>query len=123
MPKYSDFDISFLKNPKSKDVYKLTDLQSIKQSLKNLIQTNLGERLFQPEIGINLRALLFENSSDAALALTLQEDVKILIRNYEPRVKVETVRILPENNSISVSIKYSIKPSTDLQEEEFYITN
>ena len=123
MPKYSDFDISFLKNPKSKDVYKLTDLQSIKQSLRNLLQTNLGERLFQPEIGINLRALLFENSSDAALALTLQEDVKILIRNYEPRVKVETVRILPDNNSISVSIKYSIKPSTDLQEEEFYITN
>lgn len=125
MPKYSDFDVSFLKNPKTKDVYKLKDLESIKQSLRNLMQTNLGERLFNPSIGINLRSLLFENMNDMALIVTMQEDIKILIRNYEPRISVTDVRILPQytKNILNVSIKFSMKTSNEIFEEEFYIAN
>lgn len=122
---YSDFDISFLKNPKTKDLYKLKDLDSIKQSLRNLMQTNLGERLFKPNIGINLRSLLFENMNDMAFIVTMQEDIKVLIRNYEKRITIKDVRILPlyDQNALNISIKFGINSTNQIAEEEFYIAN
>ena len=48
---YSDFDLSFLKHPNTKDITILKDLDAVKQSIKNLILTSRGERPFQPTLG------------------------------------------------------------------------
>ena len=57
---YSDFDLAFIKHPNTKDVTILKDLDSVKQSIKNLILTSRGERPFNPNLGSGIRALLFE---------------------------------------------------------------
>ena len=60
---YKDIDLSFAKAP-SNDVYKKSDLASIKQAIKNLLQTNHHEKPFKQNFGANLRGLLFELSDD-----------------------------------------------------------
>ena len=58
---YSDLDLDFTRNPVTSDIVKLNDVDSVKRSVKNLIQTNHYERPFHPEIGSDIRGLLFEN--------------------------------------------------------------
>ena len=43
---YSDLNLSFTKNPATKDVAKLFDVQAIKRAVKNIILTNKYERPF-----------------------------------------------------------------------------
>jgi len=57
---YKDLDLDFNRNVVTNDVNKLTDAEAVKRSVRNLIQTNHFERPFHPEIGGNVRALLFE---------------------------------------------------------------
>ena len=58
---FSDLDLDFQMNTVTKDVPFLKDVEAVKRSVKNLIQTNYYERPFQPELGSNLRAMLFDN--------------------------------------------------------------
>lgn len=71
---FSDFLNSFAKSPVGDQLVRLTNEQSVTQSIKNLIKTNVGERLFQPNIGSNVRHSLFEN-----LTPVLEEDLAIYI--------------------------------------------
>ena len=68
---YKDLDLDFGRNVVTNDVNKLTDVEAVKRSVRNLIQTNHFERPFHPEIGGNVRALLFELISPLT-ALNLQ---------------------------------------------------
>lgn len=126
MARYSDLDYQFIKNPKSKDVYKHVDQKAIEQSLKNLFKTNKGERLFQPEIGANIKALLFQSDADLGEIETMKESLKSLIRNFEPRILLEDLDIdfQPDKNEINISVKYTLKSGADVpQETNIYITS
>lgn len=126
MARYSDLDYQFIKNPKSKDVYKHVDQKAIEQSLKNLFRTNRGERLFQPEIGTNIRSLLFQSDADLGEIETMKESLKSLIRNFEPRISLQNLDIdfQPDKNEINISIKYTLKSGADVpQETNIYITS
>ena len=57
---FKDLNLDFQQNTATKDIQKLTDVESVKRSVRNLINTNHYERPFHPEIGSNLRAMLFE---------------------------------------------------------------
>ena len=57
---YKDLDLDFGRNPVTNDVNKLTDVEAVKRSVRNLINTNHYERPFHPEIGSGIRGLLFE---------------------------------------------------------------
>jgi phage baseplate assembly protein W len=105
---YSDFFKDMSKNPVSNDLAKLIDEDSIKESLKNLILTNRGERLFQPNIGCDIQKLLFENITPDLLLL-IKEVVQTTINQYEPRVALIGVDVLAETdqNSISIIITFS----------------
>ena len=58
---YKDLNLNFEKNTVTKDIQKITDVEAVKRSVRNLINTNHYEKPFHPEIGSNLRAMLFEN--------------------------------------------------------------
>ena len=58
---YKDLNLGFQKSTATKDIQKLTDIEAVKRSVRNLIHTNHYEKPFHPEIGSNLRAMLFEN--------------------------------------------------------------
>jgi phage baseplate assembly protein W len=106
---YADFRKDLLRNPLTNDLALLTDEQAVKESLKNLILIDAGERLFQPDIGGSIRALLFENSTPA-LTKIVEERIRDIINNYEPRVVILNIEVfsLDDNNLLRINIYFYI---------------
>jgi len=92
---YKDLNLDFLRNPTTSDVTKLEDVEAVKRSVKNLIQTNHYERPFHPEIGSDVRALLFENMTPLT-ALNLERKVAEVLINFEPRASIESIVASPD---------------------------
>jgi phage baseplate assembly protein W len=114
---YSDFMMNLEKNPLTGFISRLTNEDSIKQSLKNLILTNRTERPFQPWLGSKIQSLLFE-PDDPMTRMVLEEEIKTTIDNCEPRVLLEAVNISggDDDNSYYVRIDFSI---ANIPEETF----
>lgn len=109
---YSDFHKDLTVNPVSKDLALKLDEDAIKESLKNLVLTDKGERLFQPNLGSDIRKTLFENNTPATLRI-LQEQVKEVINNFEPRITLIDVEIISnyDENAVSINVVYYIRNS------------
>jgi phage baseplate assembly protein W len=82
------------------------DVEAVKRSVKNLIQTNHYERPFHPEIGSDVRALLFENMTPLT-ALNLERKVQEVLVNFEPRAKVTSVVAEPNVDANSYHLQIS----------------
>ena len=106
---YKDLDLDFGRNTVTNDVNKLTDVESVKRSVRNLINTNHFERPFHPEIGGNIRALLFELMTPLT-ALNLQRKVEEVLKNFEPRANVTQILADPdiEKNGYRLEIKFYV---------------
>lgn len=111
---YKDLDLNFNIHPVKKDINKNVGALAVINSLKNLILTNYYEKPFQPEIGSNVRRLLFENL-DVVTSATIEKEINRVIRNYEPRVDVKTVIVQPdfEKNGFSVYLEFFVINQTD----------
>lgn len=110
--KFSDFSFAFTpiqSGPNEGDIPRLINENAIKRSLKNLILTNRGERLFYPSLGSGVVQMLFEQISPPT-AFAIEENIKYVIQNNEPRVKVIDVIANPDydNSGYNVYIKYEI---------------
>jgi len=106
---FSDFHKDLTQNPISEDLALKRDEEAVKESIKNLILTDKGERLMQPLLGGNVRAMLFENNTPATLKF-LQEQIKATIEEYEPRASLidVTVQSSLDENTINVAIYFYI---------------
>jgi phage baseplate assembly protein W len=106
---YKDLDLDFGRNVVTNDVNKLTDVEAVKRSVRNLIQTNHFERPFHPEIGGNVRALLFEPISPLT-ALNLQRKIEEVLNNFEPRIKLVQILARPDldRNSYHLTIMFYV---------------
>jgi phage baseplate assembly protein W len=113
---FSDFLDDLTPHPITKDLGRVKNDQSIKQSLKNIIMTNLGERQFQPNIGSDVYASLFE-PNDSIMEENLRFAIQNAIRFHEPRVNIIQVLIgsFPEENRVAVNIIFSIINSVQVQ--------
>tara|TARA_B100000530_G_scaffold322642_1_gene257790 strand:- start:18 stop:449 length:432 start_codon:yes stop_codon:yes gene_type:complete len=105
---YADLNLSFTKNPATKDVARLFDVQAIKRSVKNIILTNKYERPFNSDFGCNLRGFLFENITEPLLVV-IKDRISMAIEKFEPRVSVEDVFVKEEDGSNGISIMVSFK--------------
>jgi|TARA_A100001388_G_scaffold101494_1_gene73981 phage baseplate assembly protein W len=105
---YADLNLSFTKNPATKDVARLFDVQAIKRSVKNIILTNKYERPFNSDFGCNLRGFLFENVTEPLLVV-IKDRVSMAIEKYEPRVSVEDVVVESDDGSNGIRIMVSFK--------------
>ena len=107
---YKDLDLSFSAHPERGDVLKKLDISSVIQSLKSLLFTMPGERPFQPNLGSPLYNLLFEPLDDISMAL-IDKTIGHTIQNYEPRVTLDLVQIVPndEENEVQISIFFTVK--------------
>lgn len=105
---FSDFLTSFAKTPVGDQLARVTNERSINQSLKNLILTNLGERLFQPYIGSDVTATLFENNFEEDLN-DIEFYIENTIKNNEPRVNLLGVEVKNgiSEHEIVVTIYYN----------------
>ena len=106
---YADLNLSFTKNPATKDVARIFDVQAIKRAVKNIILTNKYERAFNSDFGCNLRGFLFENITEPLLVI-IKDRVAMAIEKYEPRVTVEdvVVRDDQDKNGISIMVSFLI---------------
>lgn len=106
---YSDVYKTMAVSAVNADLLKLSDEQSVKESIKNLIMTNRGERLFQPEVGCDIRSLLFDNFTPDRLIIA-KELIKTTLSNYEPRAGVIGIDVIGgiDDNSISITITFNI---------------
>jgi phage baseplate assembly protein W len=113
---YADLDNSFSVHPIYNDVLPLIDLDAVKQSLKNLLLTNTYDRPFQPNIGSNIRELLFENAS-VLVELELEDKIKKTIALYEPRIRNPIITVTDESdkNAYRVSIGFEVSYDTNTE--------
>ena len=114
---YKDFDLSFTKNPNTKDIARRVDVQAVKQALKSLLLTQYYEKPFQPNFGSPIRGLLFQ-PVDLVTGTNLATEIKRCIQNFEKRVVVEYVEVYPEvdQNAFRCKIFFYIRGIKNLQE-------
>jgi len=118
---YKDLNLDFQQNTATKDIQKITDVESVKRSVRNLINLNYYEKPFHPEIGSNLRGLLFENIT-AQISHYMGKQIELLIKNYEPRCRMVEVVNRPDmdRNGYSVSVSFYVVNTPDpIQVETF----
>lgn len=106
---FSDLDLNFTIHPVKKDINRNIGAVAVINSIKNLILTNHYERPFQPEIGSNVRRLLFENL-DTVTASAIQAEINRMVENYEPRVSIirTVVQADFDNNGFKVYMEFYI---------------
>ena len=92
---YKDLNLDFQKNTATGDIQKITDIEAVKRSVRNLINLNHYEKPFHPEIGSNLRAMLFENITPQMNHI-ISKQIDNLIRNFEPRCRLVQVNTQPD---------------------------
>ena len=106
---YTDQDLFFGRKSVSKDINKVTDVQAVKRSIRNLVLTNHYEKPFHPEIGSGVRGILFELMTPLT-ANILTKKIEDVIENFEPRVQLVGVKALPDidRNEYEVTIEFYV---------------
>lgn len=106
---YSDFHKDLTLSPVSNDIALLKDEDAVKDSLRNLILTDPGERPMQPFLGGGIRELLFENITPGILKL-IQDRIETTIINFEPRARLIDVTVTTtfDEDQIGVRIQFYI---------------
>jgi len=108
MSRFSDIDLDFLRNPFTNDVNILTNTDSIKRSVRNLVLYNFFEKPFKPRFGGDTKSKLFENAN-ALTAIDVQEQIISVISQSEPRVVLNDVVVIPniDENGFVVTIDFT----------------
>ena len=106
---YTDLDLFFAKKATSKDISKVTDIQAVKRSIRNLVLTNHYEKPFHPEIGSGVRGILFEPMTPLT-AHILTRKIEDVIENFEPRARLMSVRAQPnlDRNEYECTIEFFV---------------
>jgi len=112
--KYTDIDLSFDVHPVTKDILKKKDENAIAQSIKTLLLTSHYERLFNPDLGSNLKRFLFEPIDDVTTSL-IRDSIFESLKNYEPRITIEEVVASPnyDLDQYDVTITFFVKNVLD----------
>ena len=118
---YKDFAYSFFANPMSGDVGKKTGADAVKSAIVSILKTNHNERMFQPEFGSNIRALLFEQMNPIT-EQRMKTEVENAVRNHEPRAEILGITVTgqEEQNRYLVSILFNVSSEAEPQKLETY---
>ena len=120
---FKDINLNFSKHPITGDIGKLTNVEAVKRSVRNLVNTNFYERPFHPEIGSDVRAILFEPISPL-VADVLKRYVEDVINNFEPRAELISVKTNAQidRNAYEVQIEfYLVNSPSGLQTVELFL--
>ena len=114
---YRDLDL-FFSRKSNNDVNKVTDIESVKRSVRNLVLLNSYEKPFHPEIAGDVRGLLFENMTPLTSAVIARK-IQDVIENFEPRARLTGVQAIPDfdRNLYEVTVYfYVVNAPTELVE-------
>ena len=115
---YTDLDLFFGKKTVGSDVNKITDIQAVKRSIRNLVLLNVYDKPFHPEIAGGITEMLFEPMT-LVTAQILARKVEDVIINFEPRARLIGVRATPnlDRNEYNITIHfYVVNAPTELVE-------
>ena len=106
---FKDISMSFETNPLNDDLIALKNSSAIARSIRNIVFTQPGEKFFNPEFGSRVSESLFE-IVDEVSSIAIRDEIKSSIINYEPRVKLLDVVVIPnvDDNEMNVTVKYKI---------------
>ena len=106
---YKDLDLDFTRHPVTNDVVKIEDVNAVKRSVRNLINTQFYERPFHPELGCGVRDLLFENYTPMT-GIFIRRKIEEVLVNYEPRAKISSIVVNEEEdrNGIKVEVNFYV---------------
>ena len=118
---YKDLAYSMFANPMSGDIGKKTGGAAVKGAIVSILKTNFNERLFAPEFGTGIRALLFEQMNPIT-EQRLKKEVESAVARHEPRAEVlgVSVKAQEEQNRYEVSILFSVASEAEVQEITTY---
>ena len=114
---YKDLAFSMFANPMSGDIGKKTGAAAVKNALVSILKTNFGERLFAPEFGTGIRALLFEQMTPLT-EQRLKIEVESALAKHEPRATVlgTSVKAQEEQNRYEISVVFTVASEAETQE-------
>lgn len=106
---FKDVSMSFQVNPLSNDLIALKNENAIARSVRNIIFTVPGEKMFNPDFGTNITDSLFE-LLDETSAAAIKDQIMYSLETYEQRIRLIDVIVSPDfdNNGYDVEISYSI---------------
>ena len=113
---YSDLDLFFGKKTSDNDISKVTDVEAVKRSIRNLVQLNVYDKPFHPEVSGGVREMLFENMTPVVSTI-ISRQIEDVIENFEPRARLVSVRALPDfdRNAYEVQVAfYVVNTPTEL---------
>ena len=107
--RFKDLSMSFKYNPLSGDLIALKNENAIARAVRNIVLTTPGEKFFDPDFGSSVGEILFENV-DEITAVSIEDEIKSSLKNYEPRVELIDVEVDPnfDENQFDVLITYRI---------------
>ncbi len=117
---YKDFDMDFGKHPAHGDLLTIKKTTAISRSINNIIRTQSGEKLFQPEFDGGLNALLFEPYGSLTSS-RIVKTIKYAIGRYEQRADVKTVTVVADEDNNAYLINIIYVPDNDVQETNIEI--
>ena len=100
----------FSRKTSNGDVNKITDVQAVKRSIRNLVQLNVYDKPFHPEVSGGVREMLFENMTPVVSTIIARQ-IEDVIENFEPRVRLMGVSARPnlDRNEYEMTIEFFIK--------------
>ena len=106
---FKDISMSFKINPINSDLIATKNETAIARSVRNLVLTRPGEKFYNPNLGSRVYESLFDNMDEVS-ASVVEDDIKDTVDNYEPRVRLISVKATPdyEGNAFDVVITYDI---------------
>lgn len=119
---FKDLDLNFTAHPVRKDINKFSNEYAVINAVKNLILTNHYERPFRPELGSNIRRMLFENV-DTIMAAQIEREIEETIVNFEPRVRVSKVMAIPapDENRYNIELQFFVINSPEPVTIKFFL--
>ena len=118
---YKDLAYSMFANPMSGDIGKKTGGAAVKGAITAILSTNFGERLFAPDFGTGIRALLFEQMNPIT-EQRLKKEVESAVARHEPRAQVlgVSVKAQEEQNRYEISVVFNVTSEAEVQEITTY---
>jgi phage baseplate assembly protein W len=106
---FKDISLSFSRHPVTNDILILKNEDAIKKSVINLVRTRIGERFFNNLLGTSIDNSLFELNG-LEVSTILDEEIKTVLSNFEPRIRVREVIVesLIDSNELNTKISYDI---------------
>ena len=101
-------DVGLFRPTTTTDIALSTDEAAIKNSLINIFSTMPGQKLLNPDFGLNLAQFLFQPVSPT-MAFMIGNRILEGLQRYEPRVTVDNVNVFPDEEQSSYEIDLTLK--------------